>query len=104
MKKASVKLTSGPGPRDEPLIPNIVRGKDEITVGGGGHELHAWVYPPHGMFILSARQEGEYIPPEVLLLADEVHALGKQLCRWAREARRHQRMFKLRQLLSFGRK
>ena len=90
--------------RKQPLVPQVSHGGDEITVGGGGHELHAWRYTSGIVIIGTGREDQTAAPLEVTILSEEARALGKQLCKWARDHRRYERQYRLAQVFRFLRK
>jgi hypothetical protein len=86
--------------RIAPYDPHIILDKEqqEITVGDRNADVKAWVYWSEGAFvILDTYSHG--CRTEVPLMLEEVEALGKQLCKWARVQRRYERRYYLCQFL-----
>jgi hypothetical protein len=69
--------------------PSIDRGGDEIEVGRG-RRIKAFMDRASAITAVMTIKAGEQDIPNVGLVADEAHALGRQLCRWARAEKRFQ--------------
>lgn len=85
------------------FVPTVIRDNDAeggITVGSGGASLTAFLDTASPVLVVISKSvDGEPKQPNVGLMTEEAHALGRQLCKWARHHKRHDRIFRVMRAL-----